>query len=244
MTREGTFEELLTDWTPTAEENRRESADGWSLSEDMFRLHLGAIKSVSRKAAATPSPTDQALILVGTHGLNVFSALVGLVFRGQFDVAAHLIRPMFDLPFLILGVGSDEEIASRFMEGDELHASDVRRQVIRVLEEANENELAGSVDNILRRNAQAANTLSHVNLVHGDKLVQLKGEAVQPIVGGRVDRGELRRMLSAVLLSEQLALQYVPIARPPATDEDWRTNLDAAVDQFRRFATPEGDRTP
>jgi hypothetical protein len=86
----------ISTWPDFAEQNITNLGDGWKIAEEMAQLHAIALQRISRAVVPHPSQQDEGTLLLGAHGLNLFLEFMGLVIRGRFDVASHLVRAILD----------------------------------------------------------------------------------------------------------------------------------------------------
>jgi hypothetical protein len=227
------LKETLARWPGLAEENIQALGAGWVLAEQLAKLHALAIQSVSTKAGSHPSQQEQAILLLSAHGLNLFLDFLGLVARGRFDVASHLLRAILDCQSLVFAVSSSEEGAAEFHDG-KLRGAQGRKRVVELLREA-EPALADFLDKRFKDDSGAANELSHVGLSHVDKILELKGNRLEPILGGRVDAELARQMVGAALEHEHWHLTWFGAFWSEAVGEDWRSGFAGLRDEFREW---------
>src|SRR5688572_29244796 len=92
----------------------------------MLDLHITAVQELARQAGNEPSPSDEAVILLGCHAYNLVDSLFQLLTDGRFDVALYLLRPLWDASALIVGAGISDELADDMWSG-RLKASNARK---------------------------------------------------------------------------------------------------------------------
>jgi hypothetical protein len=223
----------IAGWPRVAESNVRDLGEGWQLAEEVADLHGLAVQRLSNAAGRTPNAQDESLMLLGTHGLNMFIGASELICKGQFDVASHLMRGIFDCESLLYAVASGAERADRFMNGD-LRSHEGRRLVVDAIRSADP-ELASFMDGRFKDEFDAANEMSHVNLTHVDKLLQRDGDSIMPVVGGRPDRDLARRMFGAVLEHEHWHLTWFAAFRRDVVGEDWYTRYVGTRETLRSW---------
>jgi hypothetical protein len=211
-------------WGSLEEANRGALGDGWELAESYFSLHVSAARRVSAAAGRSPAHSDQATILLTCHGLNLFTECTSLIVRGLFDVSAYLLRPMMDNQSLLFACASREELAERYLN-DDLKASEARKLLIAYLRRA-DSALADETDLQLKDDADAANDLSHVGLIHADKLIRVDANGLTPVGGGMTDPREARNQSKVSLLQEHQLLVSLKAFRKSALGEEWLQDFD------------------
>ena len=218
-------------WPPHAEQNIADLGEGWRLADKMADLHSLALQRISRAAGRNPERQDEGVLLLGTHGLNLFIATMGLIAKGQFDVVSHLLRAGFDCQSLAFAVGSRADLAEKFFAGD-LRSAECRKLVV-VTIRAVDSELADFIDSRYRDEFDAANELSHVSLTHVDKILDRQGDTLTPIVGGRIDADLARNMAGVALENEYWHLVWFKAFRSSTLGQDWVDELSAIQGPFR-----------
>ena len=234
------LEHTLRGWPLVNQENREAIGDGWAVAEQFLRLHAQGLQHISRVAGATPSESDKAVILLGTHGLNLYMTALRLIVGGLFDVASHLFRGLLDCQSLLYVTAKDEEAAAKFMlEPENLRASESRKVMIDDLRNAGEDQLANDIEARYQQEAKAANSLSHVSVLHADKLVRMKANSVTPIAGGVAAPGEARLLWLVALEQESWMLSWLRAFRSSSLDSDWVVQYEAAKGRFREWFLKE-----
>jgi hypothetical protein len=218
-------------WPISVEENRKALGDGWAVAEEFLRLHARGLQQISRAAGATPCESDKTLMLLGAHGLNLYITTVRLIVGGLFDVAAYLLRASFDCQTLLYATGRDEEVAKRFAAGD-LKASQARKRLVADLRQGGQAELAQQISTRFEEEAKAANDLSHLKLIHLDKLIEVGDSSITPVVGGRADSKECLNFWKAALEHEHWILSWFLAFRKPALDSDWIRQYETVRARF------------
>ncbi len=191
-------------------------------------MHAEATRKISKAAGISPSQSDQATVLLLGHGLNLFVETMGLIVRGVFDVSAHLLRPLMETQSLVYACAGREDFAARLMEeeGEPLKAAEARKLFVAHVRTEDE-DLANDLDRIFSDDADAANDLAHVNLLHGDKLSSLEGRKVTPVFWGITDPAEAVRQSQAVLSQEHTLLVSLKAFRAQVVGRQWIRRLDA-----------------
>lgn len=221
---------IAAPWGPIEEENRQALGDGWELAETFVSLHAEAAMRISAAAGPTPSNSDQATILLACHGMNLFVATMGLIVRGLFDVSAHLMRGLMDTWSLLYACASRDELAARYLNAT-LKASEARQLLVDDLR-SREQALGDDYESRLKDDADAANDLAHVKLLHGDKLVTVEEGRITPVAGGRIDRGEARTQSKPALETERWLLVSLKAFRKNALSEAWASRFDETTSRF------------
>jgi hypothetical protein len=234
------LDHTLRGWPLGNQENREAIGDGWALAEEFLRLHTRGLQHISRAAGAKPSESDKAVILLGAHGLNLYITTLGLIVGGLFDVASHLFRGLLDCQSLLYVTAKDEEAAAKFMTAPEkLKASESRKVMINDLRNAGQDQLANDIEAKYQEESKAANSLAHVNVVHADKLVQMKANSVTPIAGGLAAPEEARRFWLVALEQESWMLTWLRAFRFSSSDSGWVVQYETAKDRFREWFLKE-----
>lgn len=218
-------------WSISVEENRKALGDGWAIAEEFLRLHVRGLQQISSAAGATPSESDKAVIHLGVHGLNLYITTVRLIVGGLFDVAAYLLRASFDCQSLLYATGCDEELAKRFAAGG-LKASQARKRLVADLRRGGKAEIADQINTRFCEEMKAANELSHLNLGHLDKLIEVAGSSARPVVGGRADSEECRRFWVTTLEEEFWLLSWFCALRGTVLESDWVARYESARNHF------------
>ena len=205
-----------------AEHHREALGGGLQVAARFAQLHGQAVQEFSQ-AVQQDGPRKRAVVVLGNHSHNIYTAALDLVIRGQFDVAAYLMRPLSDMPGLILATANDEEHAKRLLPGGSgLPASDARRFV-----EADP-ELAEA---LLQEDGVYSymNQYSHVNPYHAESLLDITDDGIFPTVGGRMDELRARRDASIVCELEMHILAALGNQLPTDSSEEWWEGLGQSV---------------
>ncbi len=218
---------VITSWGSLEEEHRRSLGDSWALAEEYLALHAEATRKISMAAGISPSQSDQATILLLGHGLNLFVETMGLLVKGLFDVSAHLLRPLMETQSLVYACAGREDFAARLMEeeGEPLKAAGARKLFVAHVRTEDE-DLADDLDRILSDDADAANDLSHVKLLHGDKPTKVEAGKVTPVAWGIRDPAEAVRQSQAALSQEHRLLVSLKAFRAQVVGQQWIKELD------------------
>ncbi|MCH8009895.1 MAG: hypothetical protein IIC91_13635 [Chloroflexi bacterium] len=218
---------VVTSWGSREEDHKRSLGDGWPLAEDYVALHTEAMRKISKAAGSSPSQSDQATILLGCHGLNLFIETMGLLVRGLFDVSAQLLRPLMDTQSLVYACARGEDLASRYLEeeGKPLKAAEARKLFVAHVR-SEDDALANDLDRILSDDADAANDLAHVKRLHGDKLSMVEAGKVTPTAWGMTDPGEAVRQSQAAISQEHGLLVSLKAFRTEVVGQRWIKELD------------------
>lgn len=227
---------LVGRWTLVTEAHRQALGDGWDIAENLVWLHTSALQRISRAAGSNPSESDKATILLGAHALNLCVETLSLTVRGLFDVASYMLRASFDCQALVYAVAKDEALARKFGKG-KLEASAARRLHVRDLRAAGETALANEIDARNKAEAKAANVLTHANVTHVDKIIELGGTTMTPVVAGREDSSECLKFWKAALEHEDLTLSWFHAFRNQALGSDWKKVRLAARGQVQTWFT-------
>jgi len=216
--------ETLADYVPAAHE--------------ALRVHLEAGNVVAKEHAQS-SNAEQALLLLICHSANLFLETSAMVFAGRFDVAFYLLRPLYDCSTLTRFLALSEVRATHFLEGGAVRASESRiawvdeiRALGQMQPDAWEDDpgLPDEVNRILKDNAFALNSFTHVSYNHVRRLLEIDGERNIPTVGGRTDTTEATDMLRAVAHSEMFALSQLRIGVAHMMSDEWAGATTAAVE--------------
>jgi hypothetical protein len=230
----------LREWPVGHKENRDALGDGWAIAEEFLRLHTRGLQHISRAAGAKPSESDKAMILLGTHGLNLYITALGLIVGGLFDVASHLARGLLDCQSLLYATARDEALGAKFMAGPErLKASEGRKVMINDLRNAGEDQLANDIETRYQEEAKAANSLAHVSVVHADKLVKMSANSLTPVAGGLAAGEEARRLWLVALEQELWMLGWLRAFRSSSLDSDWIAQYEATKSRFHEWFRKE-----
>lgn len=214
------LEDFVTGWNETAEAHRNSDPRRWALCDQFARLHTDAAAVIARQAGPYPSRSDKAVLLLTVHAMNVYGTLVGLVARGQFDVALYLYRGLADAGALAYGCGLHPDLGAHWDSGH-LKASTARRRAVADLRKDGESELADAIEDRFLRDATAMNELAHVKRLHGGKLIHRKPDGIEPTLGGHRDDRQYADTMLAVLDQEYWCLTFIGAARKGWLTDDW-----------------------
>ncbi len=196
--------------------------DGRNVAERFSQLHGLAVQEFVR---TTPGdgPPKRAVVVLASHSYNTYIAALDLVVRGLFDVAAYLMRGLFDVPCLILVTGHDPESAERFWSNsDELKASDARKWV--QSNHADADVLLQEVDELYR----FMNEFSHTGQHHGKSLLDVKSGGITPTFGGRLD--DRRALIDVAIIGKLEMLTLTALSEfGAASDAQWWAEFGSAV---------------
>ena len=230
------LEQLVTGWDETATEHRRALGDGWPIAREFLQLHGEAVEAVSKVSGNTPNVSDEAVILLGCHGFNICVGAVALIVRGQFDVVSYLMRGLIDCWSLLWGVGVIPDLADRFLS-DRLSGAETRQLLVKLIEErgGDDAEIADELNQRLKGDADASNSLSHVSSVHADKLVTIENGSITPQLGGHVDSEQARLLMAGVLEQEHWMLTALHAVRPQALRAGWQERFRGTTDRWLKW---------
>ena len=170
--------------------------EGWRIAQQFVELHLRAVREFGA-AVSGDGPRKRAVVVLGNHSFNICTSALDLVLLGKFDVATYLMRPLFDMPGLILATAGDTEAARRFFYEDRgLDASDARKLVERSQPDI------GRALKWTRDARRTMNIYSHANSYHAMSILSLSDDGVVPEVGGRLDELRVLREAANVLRLE------------------------------------------
>ena len=110
-------------------------------------------------------------------------------------------------------------------EGERLKVAEARKLFVADVR-SEDDALANDLDRILNDDADAANDLAHVKLLHGDKLTNREGRSVTPVAWGRTDPAEARRQSQAALSQEHRLLVSLKAFRTEVVGQQWIKKLD------------------
>lgn len=234
------LEDLATGWNDTAQRHRASDPERWALCHEFATLHIGALNEIGRRVSNGGTFSDEAVLQLAVHAMNLYTTLVGLVARGQFDVASYLYRGLGDAGGLIYSCGLHEELAERWQTG-KLLASTARKQVIADLEASNASDVAEFLKGRLLDDFGAMNQLAHAAKLHADKLVRREGGALTPMVGGHYDEQQYADMMLGVLDQEYWFLTFIGAARRSWLPESWRDRFSLARATYSTLLEPLAD---
>ena len=198
------------------------SAGGLQVAARFAQLHGQAVQEFSQ-AVQQDGPRKRAVVVLGNHSHNIYTAALDLVIRGQFDAAAYLMRPLSDMPGLILATANDEEHAKRLLPGGSgLPASDARRFVEADPELAEAFSQEEGVYSYM-------NEYSHVNPYHVESMLDITDDGVFPTVGGRMNELRARRDAAIVCRLEMNILCALEAQLPTDSSQQWREGLVQSI---------------
>ena len=181
----------MTSSNVIAEFHQASLGKGWQVAQQFADLHSEALREFSL-AVEQDGPHKRAVVVLGSHSLNIYTAAVDLLILGKFDVAAYLMRPLFDTHGLLLAAAHDEERAKQLLPGgDGLRPSAARK----FLEEDPRFAEALSLEQGLY---PYMNEYSHANPYHAESLLDITDDGIFPTVGGRADELRVNRDTSIV----------------------------------------------
>lgn len=223
--------DIIAVWPALADNHKASLKEGWDVAEEFWRLHLEALTRISRAIGRQPSVSERSLLSLGCHAVNLYTALLGLTVKGMFDVAAHLVRGMFDCPAL-LQVVRDGRLAAKFEEG-KLKPSDARIIVLKALREGGQKALADEVEAILLQEKDLVDNLAHVKNLHLTYTQDWNTGSVIPSALGRFDP-DLCGLLWRGTLREEL--RVLTALGGSKLGEDWDDRLEKARLRFRKWS--------
>jgi len=227
---------LIGRWTTVTETHRQALGDGWDIAENLVWLHTSALQRISRATGANPSESDKATILLGAHTLNVYIEVLSLIVRGLFDVASYLLRGSFDCQSLVYAVAKYEAQAEKFGRG-KLKASAARKLHVKDLRAASETTLANKIDDRNKAEAKAANVLAHASVTHVDKIIELSGTEITPVITGREDSSECLNFWKVALEHEDSTLGWLHAFRNQVLGPAWKKTYLVTNGRFRTWFT-------
>ncbi len=199
----------------------------------MVNLHLGALELVSSSIPRDQPQSHQALVLLASHGINLFTAALSITVRGQFDISGYLLRGLFDCSALLYATASKEERAEKFF-ANELLASQARKLMVHDLSRQNA-PFGNDLSIKFLHDSKAANQLTHAGLINLEKLVERTDEAVTPVVGGRADPRQTVLLTKAAVEYEYLMLLLFRAFRESALGADWLSRFARCGEKTRIF---------
>lgn len=241
---EADFNVLVFGPMPVSADHRSAMADFLPAARAAVEVHASAAVAASM-AGFVASKRDEALMLLSCHTLNLFLEFVGCVMRGRFDAASYLARPIHDAASLLRYASGDEEAASALLRGRKVPASTARIAMVKELRSPPGlqlgKELADEIDRFESDNADAANHLAHLNLVHLDKLVEASGDdRLRATIGGRVDPSEAARLLSVAVYCELLSLTALRTRVSTRFGDQWTADCEEAISRLEAWMRSTG----
>ena len=177
----------------------------------------------SAKRSNRMGPRKRAVVVLGNHSHNIYTAALDLVIRGLFDVAAYLRRPLSDMPALILVAGKYEEHAKRVLPGgNKLRPSEARKLVEADPELAEAFSQEEGVYSYM-------NEYSHVNPYHVESMLDITDDGVFPTVGGRMNELRARRDAAIVCRLEMNILCALKAQLPTDSSQQWREGFVQSI---------------
>ena len=150
-----------------------------------------------------------------------------------------------DCQSLVFAITIDESNAGKFHEG-KLKAFEGREGVTDLIQ-STEPETANFLNQRFKEEAKGANTLSHVNMTHLDKLLDRDGAIITPIIGGRQDKGLAEALCGSALQWEEWHLSWFAAFHGATLGEDWlndfRANREALHGWMKNTFGPAGYNT-
>lgn len=209
------------------------NADGIDVANRFVGVHVDGIELI-RRHAVREGQDDRALVMLGVHVLNVYTSVVEFAIRGRFDVAWLLGRAMFDGRSLAYAVAKDSYLAAQFLDG-KLKASEARKFTLEDLAATGYSDLTGGFEDRWKRNAEASNTLAHVNVSHLGMITSAEAGEVVSHYGGHSDLRGCRLVLAAMHEHELWFLTTLEHLRRDALPSEWSQAFLVAKVGFGEF---------
>ena len=218
----------MTSSDAIAEHHQEALGDGWRVAQQFHRLHFRAVREFAG-AVEHDGPRERAVVSLGNHSFNIYTAALDLVIRGQFDVAAYLMRPLFDMPGLVLATANDEENANRVLPGgDGLRASDARKWVEAHPEVAKALSNEGGLYRYM-------NDYAHSQPYHVESILEITDDGIIPTVGGRIDDLRARRDTAIICGLDRDILIAMGEQLHGGSGRDWRADFVLAVESYNEW---------
>lgn len=230
------FTDIVIGESVAAQGHAEVVGDFLQIAYDSLRVELEAANVLALHHASN-SKADEATMLIICHAANLFFEAVRLIFRGAFDVAVYLLRPLNDCSALVRFVALSEERAQLFLSGGEVKAAAARMNIVEEIQllAAKESDawsddlyVAEEVDQSLRGGADALNTLSHVSVHHVGRTVEFGEESAHPTFGGRQDPKQALNLLRAVALTQLQTLGQMRIGMAHVLTPELKSGIDAS----------------
>ena len=227
----------LVCWSGIAELHRAALGDGWDVAERFVALHTSAMWQF----AATARPLgvcERAAIQMGVHSLNLYTGALGLLVRGQFDVASYLMRSVYDSHSLLQAASTDEDNARRLLgeiPGKRLSASHARVWVERnggfsgyglEVDEPYQKEIAQ-----LR---SAMNRYAHTGHYQAESVLSIAEGGITPTFGGHLDGRRLLRDVAIIGKLEMYTLTVIGRLHP-SLDGEWFKSYSEAFGLYQMW---------
>lgn len=231
-----TLEDLLTGWNSAADEHRAALGDGWEVARDFLQLHREAMAAFSARIGATPSEREQATLRVAVHAHNVFVSMLGLIIRGQFDVALYLFRPLFVSETFLPALVRHDDLARQLLFS-KLEGSKARKRSIADLRDSGDAQLADDIDTYYKAQYKAWSNLAHTGSIHMDMLLERAGEVITPTLAGRRDIDAVVQFSRAAYALEDETLGSFVTFLKPALSDDWQRRHTLAHTRYQNWMT-------
>lgn len=237
------FVDTIVGESVAAEFHARRVGDFLPIAHDSLTVQLEAANLVALHHAST-SKADEALLLLIGHAANLFFEAVRLIFRGAFDVAVYLLRPLNDCSALVRFVAVSEERAQLFLAGGEVKAAEARRNIVEEIRDLTGQEsnpwsddpfIVEEVDKSLRSGAETLNLLSHVSVHHVGRMIEFGEEFAHPTFGGREDETQAVALLRAVALTQSQTLGQMRIGMAHMLPPDMKAGIDRSREAIEEW---------
>lgn len=207
-----------------------EDLDRWCHS--LKSLHLEALNFLEQSPGETAFSNQMAFFL-SCHAANLLDVQWQLVVNGRLDVASYLLRPAWDVGWLIVAVASDEDVAQAFAEGREVKSKVGRDTVIRALESSGYADLAARLDGSLKSDYRPLQDLAHASMVKVSKLLHPSDDGDHVAVLGQRDSiDESVRLFRAILKNEIQMLVCLYAVRGAVFQPTWGRQLECVHEEF------------
>jgi len=211
---------LMPVWGDVQKANRLRLGDGWSIAEDFLNLHRQGLEMVAATSGQDGGTREGATLLLGIQGFRLYSRILAETINGYFDVAALLMRPLFDIQAMLYAVAIHEDKAQAYVD-DRLTGSAARKLLVTDIRGGSDHDLTQFLDERWRNDADAANALAHPNLTHASKvLTREEDDDVKPHVFGHVDSVETEKIWIAATEHEHLIVGWFRAAYTESLGND------------------------
>ena len=198
-------------------------AVGWDLAIEIANFHWEMLSELIAGWRVS-SPSDNAVVAIATHGLNLYTEILSAGARGMFDAAAHMCRGLVDCSGLVVALAQDPASLEAFMSGEQGLAAKGRQISVNLLASIDPGN-SENTDAAWRKRQLALNRLAHVSLFHGDNVIESQPAGWRPNAGGRLSIDSMRALCYATMNADNELMLHLVWVNDGRISTSWGEQL-------------------